>query len=126
MILNQLESITPQLVGFALDGLSMRHQAIASNIANVNSVDYKPISVSFENQINDLRNNFQNTSVENAPFHFEPIITYGNKHQKSNASMGVDMNAVQLNQNVIQYHALIKGLDHYISTLSIAIKEGRN
>ena len=126
MILNQLESITPQLVGFALDGLSMRHQAIASNIANVNSVDYKPISVSFENQISDLRNSFQNTSAENTPFHFEPIFTYGNKLQKSNSSTGIDMNTVQLNQNVIQYHALIKGLDHYISTLSIAIKEGRN
>lgn len=126
MILSQLESITPKLVGFALDGLSMRHQAIASNIANVNSIDYKPISVSFENQISDLRNSFYNTSVKNTDFHFDPVISYGNKQQKSDGSKGIDMNTVQLNQNVIQYHALIKGLDHYISTLSIAIKEGRN
>jgi flagellar basal-body rod protein FlgB len=126
MILNQLESITPKLVGFALDGLSVRHQAIASNIANVNSVDYKPIRVSFENQISDIRNGFYNTSVKDTDFHFDPVISYGNKQHKSNGSTGIDMNTVHLNQNVIQYHALIKGLDHYISTLSIAIKEGRN
>lgn len=126
MILSQIDSITPKLVGFALDGLSMRHQAIASNIANTDSVDYKPISVSFENQISDLRNNFYNTSTQNTDFKFQPIISYASKSKKSNGSTGIDMNTVQLNQNVIQYHALIKGMNHYVSTLLIAIKEGRN
>ena len=78
MILSQIDSITPKIVEFALDGLSLRHQAIASNIANINSVDYKPVSVSFENQISDLRNNFYNTSAQNTDFHFQPIISYGN------------------------------------------------
>lgn len=126
MILSQIESITPKLVEFALDGISMRHQAIASNIANVNSVGYKPISVAFENQLSDIRNNFYNNSTRDADFKFSPVISYGGKLQQSSGSSGIDMNTVKLNQNVIQYHALIKGMDHYLSTLTIAIKEGRN
>lgn len=124
MIINQVESITPRIVELALDGLSMRHFAISSNIANANSVDYKPINVSFENQINDLRNNFYGNSNTNSDFHFDPVVTYGNKEQNM-GNVGIDMNTVKLNQNVIQYHALIKGMGHYISMLSIAIKEGR-
>lgn len=125
MILSPLESITPQLVEFALDGLSMRHQAIASNIANVNSAGYKPVTVSFESQINDLRKSSYSLSDVSENFQFKPIISYGKSQQQSNGAVGIDMNTVKLNQNVVQYHALIKGIDHYISTLSIAIKEGR-
>ena len=126
MILNHLESITPKLVEYALDGLSLRHQAIASNIANINSIDYKPISVSFESQVNDIKNNFYDGSIGRAESHFEPLISYGKKQQKSITSAGIDMNTVQLNQNVIQYQALIKGMNHYISTLTLAVKEGRS
>jgi flagellar basal-body rod protein FlgB len=126
MILSPINSITPKLVEFALDGLSLRHQAIASNIANVNSEGYKPVSVSFENQLNVLKNSFYGGSMNETNFNFTPIVSYGKKQDKSVGSVGIDMNTVKLNQNVIQYQALIKGIDHYISTLSVAIKEGRN
>lgn len=126
MMLEQIGSITPQIVEFALDGLTMRHQAIASNIANINSVGYKPITISFESQISDLRNKFDDGSVQGSDFHFDPIVSYGKTQEQAGGSAGIDMNTVQLNQNVIRYHALIKGMDHYISMLSIAVKEGRN
>ena len=35
----------------ALDGLSLRSAATAQNIANVNSVNYRPVSVSFEEEL---------------------------------------------------------------------------
>lgn len=126
MILSQIESITPKIIGFALDGLTMRHQAIASNIANINSVDYKPIRVSFENQISSIRSDFYNDFNANAELNFKPIVSYDRANQGSSGSSGIDMSTVQLNQNVVQYHALIRGLEHYVSTLSIAIKEGRS
>ncbi|MFV1922190.1 MAG: flagellar basal body rod protein FlgB [Methylotenera sp.] len=127
MILSQIESITPKLIGFALDGLTMRHQAIASNIANISSADYRPMKVSFEQQISAIRSDFYDNAAKSADVNFKPIVSYGNKQQLSNSSSaGIDMNTVQLNQNVIQYHALIRGLEHYVSTLSIAIKEGRS
>lgn len=125
MILSQIDSITPKLIEFALDGLSLRHKAIASNIANVNSVDYRPISVSFENQIDSIRNDFYSDSAKSARLNFEPVLTFENPRSNNN-NIGIDMSTVELNQNVIQYHALIKGMDYYISTLSLAIKEGRS
>lgn len=126
MILSQIESITPKLIGFALDGLTMRHQAIASNIANISSADYRPMKVSFEQQISAIRSDFYDDAVKNADIGFKPLVSYGSKQQMGNSSAGIDMNTVQLNQNVIQYHALIRGLEHYVSTLSIAVKEGRS
>jgi flagellar basal-body rod protein FlgB len=125
MLLSQIDSITPKVIEFALDGLSLRHKAIASNIANVNSVDYRPISVSFENQIDSIRNDFYSDSAKNTRLNFEPVINF-EKPRFNNTNVGIDMSAVELNQNVIQYHALIKGMDYYISTLSLAIKEGRS
>jgi flagellar basal-body rod protein FlgB len=35
----------------ALDGLSLRSAASAQNIANVNSTNYRPVSVSFEEEL---------------------------------------------------------------------------
>lgn len=124
MILTQIDAITPKIIEFALDGLALRHKAIASNIANINSDNYKPINVSFESQIDSLRSDFNNGSIKNDQSTYQPTISFGKKLQR-NESVGIDMSTVQINQNTIQYHALIKGLDYYISTLSIAIKEGR-
>lgn len=40
----------------ALDGLAARHKAIASNIANAETPDYKRIDVSFEDQLEKIIN----------------------------------------------------------------------
>lgn len=47
----QLSSIYMQGVERALGGLSMRHQAIASNIANINTPGYARREVSFEQSL---------------------------------------------------------------------------
>lgn len=40
-----------EIASLALDGLSARHKAIASNIANADTPDYKRVDVNFENQL---------------------------------------------------------------------------
>ena len=47
------------------------------------------------------------------------------KQSAESSNSSLDTSTVMLNQNVIQYQALIKGMQHYMSILSIAIKEGR-
>lgn len=126
MLLNPINSATPQIVEFALDGLALRHQAIATNIANIDTVGYRPMNVSFERQILGMLNNQTPNNMAQTSFKQTPVVTYGKKQESSSNNTGIDMNTVLMNQNVIQYQALIKGLDHYISTLSIAVKEGRN
>lgn len=48
-----LESVTTLALTSALDGLSQRQRAIADNIANVNTPDYKAKVVSFEDKLRD-------------------------------------------------------------------------
>ncbi|EUJ10318.1 flagellar basal body protein [Methylophilaceae bacterium 11] len=117
-------AITPQIVGLALDGLSARHEAIASNIANVNAEGYRPISVSFESQLAGIVARGQ-MEVGSNDASFSPVVSYGEKQSAEISNASIDMNTVKLNENVIQYHALIKGMQHYMTTLSTAIKEGR-
>lgn len=126
MIFDQLNSITPQILNFALDGLSARHQAIAANIANAGTEGYRPVSVSFETQLDQLRSDRLNggEAASLSKFEFQPLISHG-KMQGANEG-NIDAQTVKLNQNVVQYHALIKGMQHYMTMMSTAVKEGRN
>ena len=45
------DSVTMNALGSALDGLAARQRAIANNIANVNTSDYKAQRVSFEDAL---------------------------------------------------------------------------
>jgi flagellar basal-body rod protein FlgB len=46
-----MDPVSAVLINKALDGLSMRAMATAQNIANVNSPSFKPLRVSFEQQL---------------------------------------------------------------------------
>lgn len=46
-----ITSLTSQVMNKALDGLSKRHKAIASNLANVDTPNYRRRDVSFENAL---------------------------------------------------------------------------
>ena len=45
-----ISEITAAMLLKALDAASLRHQAISSNLANANSVDYRPQRVNFEEE----------------------------------------------------------------------------
>jgi flagellar basal-body rod protein FlgB len=122
------DPVTTALVVKALDTAVLRHQAIAANIANAHSADYRPLRVNFEEQLNSARQTLANggTSLTAAdvaslrPFlEQEPLLNTG-----STAVM-IDLEMVKLAQNTLQYQALLKGLGHRISILSVAINEGR-
>lgn len=123
-----ISGITSKAVEFALDGMALRQEAIASNIANYNSIGYKPIKVSFESAISDMlsnQNSIGSTSDGMSETKFSPNISYGSPIVGNTYGTGLDANLVMLNQNNIQYQALIKGFDKYASTIAQAIKEGR-
>jgi flagellar basal-body rod protein FlgB len=50
-MLNLLQSATRQSVGFALDGLHTRYEAIATNVANAETPGYKAVDVQFEDAL---------------------------------------------------------------------------
>ena len=50
-----IEAVTRSALALALDAAAMRQQAIATNIANANVIDYVPQRVNFEAQLADAR-----------------------------------------------------------------------
>lgn len=112
-----IQSLTSVMVESALDGLSMRHMAIASNIANAHAQNYRPMQVEFESQVAALRSSGMTGGG------IMPNISYG--ASTTGGSNAVDVNMVLLNQNTLQYQSLVKGMGHYLGMMGAVLKEGR-
>lgn len=62
-LMDLITSLTTQAVSKAMDGLAKRHQAIASNLANVETPNYRRRDVNFEGALDHaLRNTRQSGS----------------------------------------------------------------
>lgn len=122
-----LTGITGTVVEYALDGLALRHTAIAANIANANTPGYRPLQVSFEGQLASVAAQINNGGGGDVPLSSLPApqvatmppIAQGQGRQVLEGEI------INLNRNVMQYQALIRGLDKYTAMLSTAINEGR-
>ena len=103
---------TIELVSLALDASVMRQTAIANNIANSNSTDYKTIEVQFEQQFNDLSSlsNYDEQSTT-APF-------YQTSEQTSSMDEQIALNV----QNMTHYRALIKGINQKLAIMKLALQ----
>lgn len=123
MDISAIGGLTSNVIGMALDGLSLRQEAIASNIANSNSIGYRPAKVSFEQNLADYRDSIKSgsESKRNLPVQVSYDFPVGSISGKAR----LDESVVMLNQNTIQYHALIKGLEKYISNIALATQDGR-
>ena len=54
-MINDIQGITLSLGEKALDAFELRHQVLASNIANANVDGYQPLRVNFEEQLQGVR-----------------------------------------------------------------------
>lgn len=101
--------VTIDLIGLALDCSLMRQTAIAANIANVNTKDYKSVGVDFEQQLNN------GDSLETV----KPVYDY------SDSQASIDDQIALSVKNATQYRALIKGLNHKLAIMKLAV-QGNN
>jgi flagellar basal-body rod protein FlgB len=99
---------TIDLIHVALDASLMRQTAITYNIANANTKEYQAIGVSFEQQL------YGDTEGM-----MKPIYT-----QKENHG-GIDEQIALSVKNATHYRALIKGLNHKLSIMKLAL-QGNN
>lgn len=121
-----LAGIAGSAVEYALDGLSLRHTAIAANIANANSVGYRPQRVGFEEQLaGALALGTTETLGQKIGYLPPPLLSSDMPVADAMRRSALETEIVQLNQNTLQYQALVKGFDKYLSTIATAITEGR-
>ena len=123
---HNIESITSAKIGLALDAAVLRQQAIASNIANVNTEGYVPMRLSFASQLEQLQADFSNNSFSAgqmfAPkLELEPVLD----RDGNPAKVELDAEVVAMAHNSVQYQALLKGLSRHYSIMSTAVSEGK-
>lgn len=124
-----IEAVTATALGLALDAASLRQQAIAANIANANSVDYAPLAVDFEAQLDEARRGLSSRG------RIEMSDLVGVAPRLEAASQGstlglapkvlLDVEVSRLAQNAVHYQALVKGLSRHYAILSVAVNDGK-
>ncbi|WP_374351374.1 flagellar basal body rod protein FlgB [Chitinimonas sp.] len=127
MMISQTDAITHQLVALALDAASLRHQAIAHNIANAHTAGFAPARVDFEDQLATVR------AALSEGRRLQPAMLQGVHAQLSHGlpqagedrSGELDSQIAELAQNTVQYQALLKALGKQMAILSAAVNEGK-
>jgi len=123
----------------SLDASLMRNEAIAQNIANVDTPGYKRKTVSFEEELSDAlskNNSFKGkrTDPRHIPIGGRNIDEVGINVSEDSSSnvMRLDGNNVdienemaQMAENNIRYNVLIQRMNNTFSKMKSVIKEGR-
>lgn len=110
------DSVGTAMVKLALDGAALRHQAIAHNIANLDSEGYVPLEVSFEAQLEAARRGLPVPA---------PRVTERADVAPGPRPQDADLEMVALSENTVHYQALLRALGLRLSTLGDAIGGGR-
>ena len=123
------DSSTSALVRLALDAASMRHAAIANNIANHASPGYAPQRVNFEQQLGQARQALAaGGRVQLSDFsQVRPTVERGvpRTDSASGSASQLDIEMVRLAQNTLQYQALLRASGRFGTILATAINEGK-
>ena len=90
-----------------MDAALMRQTAIATNIANINTENYQTMGVSFEEQLTSLDNEIK------------PV------YEQQDMNNTIDEQLAFGVKNATQYRALIKGLNHKLAIMKLAV-QGNN
>jgi flagellar basal-body rod protein FlgB len=111
---------------------TLKNKAIANNIANVDTPNYKAQDVSFKDVFNEIKQS-QIVSNKSDARHFDFTMKQSNSSVYENMlrsranGNGVDMDAEQasLAENTIYYNALIDRISGKFNTLNTVIKGGK-
>jgi flagellar basal-body rod protein FlgB len=123
----QTEAITSDMLRLALDAASMRHLAISNNIANVNTVGYRPASVNFEQQMATVHDALRRGEPV-APAMLRgllPVLERGEALGDGDRTALLDTEMASLAQNTVQYEALLRAMGKHMALLGSAISEGK-
>lgn len=121
------EAITVAMARLALDAASLRHQAIAHNIANVNTPGFAPVRVDFERQMETVRAALRDGGQVNGAMlaGVHPVLTRGAPALDADRTALLDLEVADMAQNTVQYEALMKALGKHLAILHSAVNEGK-
>lgn len=124
-----IEAVTTAALGLALDAASLRQDAIASNIANVDTIGYVPMSVSFEDQLGAARRSLRSdgrldaAALDGVAPRLEQVTDQ--TPAGSTNPVSLDLEVARLTQNSGHYQELAKALSKHFGILSMAVSDGK-
>lgn len=122
-----IEAITTAALGLALDAASLRHQAIAANIANHATEGYVPQKLDFEAQLANARrslaaggglNAFALSSVK---LQLQPVLDEAG----APAKVHLDTEVSEMARNSVHFQALARALSRHFAILGMAASDGK-
>jgi flagellar basal-body rod protein FlgB len=122
-----IEAITTAALGLALDAASLRHQAIAANIANHATEGYVPQKLDFEAQLANARrslgaggglNPFALSSVK---LQLQPVLD----ESGAPAKVHLDAEVSEMARNSVHFQALARALSRHFAILGMAASDGK-
>ncbi|WP_395688936.1 flagellar basal body rod protein FlgB [Caenimonas koreensis] len=122
-----LEAITTTALGLALDAAALRHQAIASNIANHATEGYATQQVDFASQMEQARRSLDSKGYIDA-FSLAGVRVETTPALDSNGAplkVHLDAQMADMAGNAVQYQALTRALSRHLSLLSLAASDGK-
>lgn len=124
------EAITRSALSLALDAATLRHQVIATNIANANTENFVPQRANFDAYVQDARRLLSERgrldassigALASNAMPVEPLLNSAGLPAK----VQLDAQVADMAQNSVHYQALLKGLSRQMSILSIAVNDGK-
>lgn len=114
-----MPNIRSILIAKALDGLSARQAATAQNIANGNSVRYRPVRVTFEDNLRAAAAKGPDAIARVIPqTELQPIPAFGSE-------MRLDLEVATASQTAMRYGALITVLESRGALMNAVVSGGR-
>ena len=121
-----IEAITTAAVSRALDAATLRHQAIAANIANHAVEGYVPTKVTFAAEFAQLRAGQTATGLDAQTVSaMKPQLVQSFDAQGRPAAVRLDSEMAEMAQNAVHYQALTRGLSRHLAILSTAASDGK-
>ena len=130
---NFMVGITQDLTSRALDAAALRHNVLASNIANASNPQYVPLQVNFEEQLQllraDLLRRTDAAEVRQALAGVEPRVeadpSYSGSGVSSSEQVRLDAEISKMMQNAVYYQSLLTAISKNGSIMKMAVREGR-
>lgn len=112
---------TSLLLEQALDGLSLRHQVLANNYANVNTPGFKRSDVDFRSAMKQAA--AQNSAKPQALF--QVITDKSTTMRNDDNNVDADVELANISTNAILYRALAEQIDRKFGQIRMVLREGR-
>jgi flagellar basal-body rod protein FlgB len=124
-----IEAVTTAALGLALDAASLRQQAIAANIAQADVEGYVPMTVDFEDQLQEAwresngRRQLDPSALSGVAARLRPDTAAAMPGLSPKVLL--DLQVARMAQNGVHYQALVAGLTKHFAILSTAVSDGR-